>query len=756
MSGSYYTLNAKYNQLLALINAGGGGGGGSVNNPMTTNLDGGGFSILNINNYAGASANLSGNGNAANFIATNTVRGDTVDAVTKLTATDFNSTNAPSYSNLGAIAVGNYEIASIEPKADAEGSILGVLRALDAGLKHTVFFQVIGYADRAVIRVINNVAESDTPIFVALEYGEDNTSATRNILSFTCGTPSATCEMAIYQNQGSLGTGASYGSPFVPATSGITSTFSSTYASTALNINYSGTSANFQVDNNLFAKDTDTLAIQTNTLATWTDPEVSVLSDTNYQATSSIKQTASIQTNEINSTLGSNIAFNANLDIKNNNIYNSLNDFVAVDDNLDMLNHGITNISTLAGNGASAIVSNSVLDMNSNSISGADQVELNTISKSAGVIDIVNPVSLGANSIQSSFAPSLGSDLCNKTYVDATAGSSGVQNPMLSNLDGGAFNISNVTSLSSNTYSNSSGGNIFSNGYFAHGGIGATTFGVGGQEIILAPSTEITIKNFGLSTTYFKYDQSSQTLSTENGATQTVKLGGIVDFEQGSQLILSNTPAPTTTPNDFNSFNQNNIDHFPQYCGTVAGTPNIPMTITPSFVFNVYNGQVEANAPFDSGVSWDNNSDGNEIELYDSGSVSLRDGLPTGVNNNDVSEFPFEGWLVGFGISNPSQLGGWICTGSATVEVVYYNFSGGTSQSFIPPVYIAGGGAGAFNRASVKLPQTNWARCDLNPFTGIRLSLKLNIPVGDTIDIQDAVNNKITCNKAQIASIPLI
>ena len=27
MSGSYYALNAKYNQLLALINAGGGGGG---------------------------------------------------------------------------------------------------------------------------------------------------------------------------------------------------------------------------------------------------------------------------------------------------------------------------------------------------------------------------------------------------------------------------------------------------------------------------------------------------------------------------------------------------------------------------------------------------------------------------------------------------------------------------------------------------------------------------------------------------------
>jgi len=180
------------------------------------------------------------------------------------------------------------------------------------------------------------------------------------------------------------------------------------------------------------------------------------------------------------------------------------------------------------------------------------------------------------------------------------------------------------------------------------------------------------------------------------------------------------------------------------------------MAITPSFVFNVYNGQVEANVPFDVGVSWDNNSDGNEIILYDSGSLSVRDCLPSGVNNNDVSEFPFEGWLCGFGISNPSQLGGWICSAGATVEVVYYNFSGGFSQSFTPPVYIAGGGAGAFNKGSVKLPQSNWARCDLNAFTGIRLSLKLNIPVGDTINIQDPVNNKVTCNKAQIATIPLI
>ena len=43
MSGSYYQLNSKYNQLLALINAG--GGGGFLTNPLTTNLDAGGFLI---------------------------------------------------------------------------------------------------------------------------------------------------------------------------------------------------------------------------------------------------------------------------------------------------------------------------------------------------------------------------------------------------------------------------------------------------------------------------------------------------------------------------------------------------------------------------------------------------------------------------------------------------------------------------------------------------------------------------------------
>ena len=60
MSGSYYALNAKYNQLLALINAGGGGGGGSVNNPMTSDLNAGGYNITNVANITGVGGGFTG------------------------------------------------------------------------------------------------------------------------------------------------------------------------------------------------------------------------------------------------------------------------------------------------------------------------------------------------------------------------------------------------------------------------------------------------------------------------------------------------------------------------------------------------------------------------------------------------------------------------------------------------------------------------------------------------------------------------
>ena len=163
MSGSYYQLNQKYNQLLALIAAGGGGGGGSVSNPMTSNLNGGGYDIVNVDAV-----------NAISFAGT-TMTANRVSAADLLTATNFNETDAPYYNNLGAITntgTGKYQIAQVPVAVDAECSTLCVLRALDSGLKHQVFFSIMAYEDKATIVVLNNVAESDTPVFGQITYGE--------------------------------------------------------------------------------------------------------------------------------------------------------------------------------------------------------------------------------------------------------------------------------------------------------------------------------------------------------------------------------------------------------------------------------------------------------------------------------------------------------------------------------------------------------------------------------------------------------
>ncbi len=188
MSGSYYALNAKYNQLLALINAGGGGGGGSVNNPMTSDLNAGGYNITNVANLTGVGAGFTGAVSASQLSAT-----------TSLLTPEINQTTAPTYTNLGAIVAGNnYELARIPTATDAEGSILILLRGLDVGFKQQVFLQVIGYSNKSVIRILSNVSESDTPIFDSISYGEDAGAPGENVLTFGCSFGSATCEVPLY------------------------------------------------------------------------------------------------------------------------------------------------------------------------------------------------------------------------------------------------------------------------------------------------------------------------------------------------------------------------------------------------------------------------------------------------------------------------------------------------------------------------------------------------------------------------------
>jgi hypothetical protein len=773
MSGSFYILNNKYNSLLALIASGGGGGGG-VNNPMTSDLNAGGFDIFNATDINAIDLNASADATANRVIGTSLVQGAEINATDILSADNFNKTSAPSYANLGAIAPPNqYEVATIDA-ATAEGTILGVLRGIDVGFKQTIFFQVISYGTKSVIRILNNVAESDTPIFSEISYGQDATNPAKNSILFTCSAVSATCECAFYQNGGDKGTIGAYGASFVPATFGVVASHAVVYATTPIVGNTSGTSGNFRVNSNLYADDTDTKTLQTNNLATYTNPEIAVNSNLNLQSLSSVKSAASVQTDQLTATTGGgDIRVLSNTDFGNNLLLNSLDDFINIDENIDLqAGHGIVNLTALTGTngGADAIVMNSDVNMSNNAISNVDNIKTDNIFENTlnNGITIHNETSMSNQKIINLAVPTANSDAATKQYVDTTAGSSGVQNPMTSDLDGGLFNITNTQNITGQTLQNTDGGNMFSKGTFQHGGLAIGDFGVGGDTITFAPSTSFKVKNFGLSTTYFDYDQATQTLTTENGARQelatgsvmevkvgasiSVATGGVVDASVGGSVLINQTAAPPLAGLgeisllDIQGIGRDGL----LQANTLVGGAVIPSAFGCSVMINK---RLDATIlPFNSGTSWDNSNDGTLILFEDSNSLIYKEGLPAGVDNNDNNPIVFDGWIVGIGANNSSNLGGWTCSGGATIEVV------SVSQGSFPiPVILGSAGAAGqgFSSENIIIPQAGWIRADQPQLGGQELAIRLNIPPGDTIDIQNIKNAAVNMNVVVLQQIPI-
>ena len=765
MSGSYYALNAKYNQLLALINAGGGGGGGSVNNPMTSDLNAGGYNITNVANITGVGGGFTGAVSASQLTAT-----------TSLLTPEINQTTAPTYSNLGAIVAGNnYELARIPTATDAEGSILILLRGLDAGFKQQVFLQVIGYSNKSVIRILSNVSESDTPIFDSISYGEDAGAVGENVLTFGCSFGSATCEVAFYQNQAGAGTGA-YGSFFVPATAlSAPITLSSTYATTGLTQFTAGTSGNFKVDATLTAPDGDIATLQSDTISSLAGGDINVNTQTNFNAnvdmaTTNITKANSIQLDTLTKYTGTDIVYDANLDIQNNDILNTLDDFVYFGDNIDLKGNSLYNVNQLigAGAGVSDITVNApTLQLGGNAISGVSTIATDGITENTvgnGII-INNETSMTNNKIINLGVPTANTDAATKLYVDTTAGSSGVQNPMVANLDGGGFNITNVNGMTATQLSTSGGGLMTSAGTFQHGGLSVGDFGVGGDTITFAPSTSWKIKNFGLSTTYFDYDQSTQTLTTENGARQelasgsvmevkssaeiAVATGGKVNAAGGGSIVFNSTAAPVTDYGEMSMLDVNGlgISTLPQINSTVDTGVGIPQVIGCSTIVNA---RCDCSTrPFDTGTSWDNASDGTIFYITDSNSLVYQEGLPRGVNNHDNNQIVFSGWMVGLGANNASNLGGWSFTGGASAEVC-----DGAGNPFPNPI-ILGDVSSSFNQENLVFPQTAWIRANNPNLGGINLTIRLNIPPASTINVNDPQNLNVNLNKVIIQQIPI-
>ena len=215
-----------------------GAGGGGVTNPLSADLDGGAFSITNVDTFSGLFGTFG-----------------------EVTTETINDCYAETYHNLAPVTAGiDYAVASISVPSTAEGSFYFVSRCLDPGFKQTIVCQVIGFQNKATIRIINHVVESDTLIFTTVKYGTDGAV---NFVALTCGTPSTTWEVRVYHNEDDKGTGSSYGTSFVPFSVPTPVTLTTTYAEVVLASGVSGTSGSVNVKDNVTSNSLDTVTART-------------------------------------------------------------------------------------------------------------------------------------------------------------------------------------------------------------------------------------------------------------------------------------------------------------------------------------------------------------------------------------------------------------------------------------------------------------------------------------------------------------
>ncbi len=369
--------------------ASGGGGGGSVNNPMTSNLDGGGFSITNVDTFAGMDATFSDS----------------------LTVPEINNSYAVTYHNMGPVSPGaDFQVAVISTPPDAEGSIYIVSRCLDPGLKQTIVCQVIGFQNKGVIRVLNHSVEADTPIFTNIKYGS---GAGANFIAFTCAAPSNSWEMRVYQNEDNKGTGV-YGSAFEPITGAAPIVLTSVIAEVSLTDGVFNTSGSLNVKSNVTSATMNTDTIDASTSATTNTAFVTRVTNNPALGTSLLID----PTDTLTLTSGDVMLLNQ---FSGNGLGINSSDLAVT--GLPSVNISVNaNGSTTNGE---LVVSNGNMRMN-----GGASVP------NPRIVDLSDPINA--------------QDAATKNYVDSNP-SGYVTNPLSSNLDCNDFTLSDVQSINDNS-----------------------------------------------------------------------------------------------------------------------------------------------------------------------------------------------------------------------------------------------------------------------------------------------------------------
>ncbi|MGB1730262.1 MAG: hypothetical protein ACPHF2_09700, partial [Crocinitomicaceae bacterium] len=467
----------------------GGGGGGTVTNPMTSDLDGGGYSIFNVDTFSGMDLNLTGLASVENI----------------------NNSAAQAYYDQGAIIPARWFIADLDPRANGEAHMMVVSRCLDPGFKQTTVFTVTAFENRASINVLMNLCEADTPIFDSIVVGDNG--STQMFVFMNCVTASSTWEIRVYQQQDDKGTG-SYGTfwnVISPATAAGPPT--TTYAEFSLGFQPEGQSG---MTGDLSIKDgitcntlgcdvaTATTSVTTNTVYTneLRDNGLGVLdtfaplrmNNNDIQSAAVIGGTAFVGA-ALNLTIpiGHPTTGPLYVDTQNNRIGINVpvpTEDLEIDGNLQLDSAGANKIKFYD---ATATVERAEIDAAASGTGGIlvfytkedpGTVTAKMTIQADGRVTITNRIEGVTNPVAATDAankqyvdasiPSLtgyvqnpmtsaldgagfainnildpvaAQDAATKNYVDTVVPPAGVQNPMISNLDGGTFDINNVTSV---------------------------------------------------------------------------------------------------------------------------------------------------------------------------------------------------------------------------------------------------------------------------------------------------------------------
>ncbi len=761
-----------------------GGGGSGVQNPMTSNLDGGGFSINNVDTFAGMDATLTDS----------------------ITVPEINNCAAEQFYNLGPVVAGNdYVVGELDPGTDAEASVTIVSRCLDAGARQTTVFTATAVRQRGHVNCLVNLFE-DNPVFEAILICDEGAPSVQ--IGMRCVANSNTWEIRVYMNQDDKGTGGPYGSywRFREPTRILTPV--NTFVEMRISQNTSSLSGNLEVVQNVNSATMTTGNINANSgtinvLTTGTvnaasgPAGISIQDFIQFPGQDNILNAGEVEVANISpsvalGTIGVGAVGNRTLYVDTNNRRVGINvaspqEDLEIDGNIQLDSAGANKIKFYDG---TASVERAEIDAAASGTAGGKLVFYTK--EDPGVITARMTIEEDGriqvtNRIENMPDPVAAQDAATKAYVDAQVTTPGfVQNPMTSTLDGGQFEINNLRGL---TVDNTASGGP--DGFVVRlAGVGsqiemnaASLISIGGSTLFTDPfrisglTDEVIIGRFNngatstdciqvehtatqsettfnekqtfihndpdahstFAYTFFKDAITTSTTSLQqDGANLKFTPLTVSGHVQMPEILLPPTALPTTFRNIGVVRTDNITSEYPFMTvdGIVNGTTKVVevggQCSGPLCGFQSIGGSGDYAVPYSfGGTGWNDTDNGKTILMFPLECPFRNQGIGLGTLNYYVmSEYPPNSWFTGFSLY---IMVGWIETGGASVDLIYGNPLG----SFIVVESNVLIGAG-FN-IQRQFNKTDWLEVNFNSPLNM-FYLKLNIPPGGTIDAQEGQN----------------